>query len=54
MIFSKSGQMVKNINFKFGNNDIKIVKIYTYLGIVFTTNGSFNMAIETITKKHLK
>ncbi len=54
MVFTKSEQMVKHVNVKFGNNGIEIVKMYIYLGIVFTSNGSFNMAIKTLSKKHSK
>ena len=33
------------------NKNIEIVKIFNYLGIVFTSNGTFHNAIKTLTGK---
>ncbi len=42
VIFRKGGQLSRNLRFYYENNDIEIVKKFTYLGIVFTPGGSFN------------
>ena len=44
MIFKKGGQLRRNLSFKYGNHELEIVSKYAYLGIVFTTGGSFNTA----------
>ncbi len=42
VIFRKGGQLSRNLRFYYENNDIEIVKKFTYLGKVFTPGGSFN------------
>ena len=51
IIFKKGGYNNKNVRFKYGENDIKIVKSYTYLGVKFSQTGLFNDAMDTITSK---
>ena len=41
MIFRKGGRLSNNLDFKYGNNPIEIVCRFSYLGVVFTTGGSF-------------
>jgi len=48
MIFKKGGQLRRNMNFAYKGEVIKIVKSFTYLGIVFTTGGSFTSTFETL------
>ena len=48
MIFKKGGQLRRNLSFKYGNHELEIVSKYTYLGIVFTTGGSFKTAQSTL------
>lgn len=47
VVFSR-GRLHKNMQFKFQNKDIEIVKEYKYLGIYFSRSGSFAAA-----KKHI-
>ena len=44
MIFKKSGRLPNNTVFNLDNVEIEIVKNFTYLGIVFSTGGSFSEA----------
>ena len=39
VIFKKGGRNLQNINFYYGNEEIKIVKEYTYLGVCFSKSG---------------
>ena len=48
MIFKKGGQLRRNLSFKYGSHELEIVSKYPYLGIVFTTGGSFNTAQSTL------
>jgi len=36
------------MRFMYKGNELEIVKNFTYLGIVFTTGGSFTCAFETL------
>ena len=54
IIFNKSGKFLKNVKFKYGNENLDTVKEYSYLGIVFTTSGSFSAAIESLCNKSQK
>ena len=53
MIFNKSGRLYNDI-FTLGTHKLENVKEYTYLGIVFTPSGNFNLAINTLDKKAKK
>ena len=50
MIFNKSGKLLKD-KFTLGNVHLQNVNSYTYLGLMFVPNGSFNQAIETLCRK---
>ena len=39
MIFRKGGILSNNLDFKYGNNPIEIVRRFSYLGVVCTTGG---------------
>ena len=53
MTFNKPGRSYKDI-FSLGAEILENVKDYTYLGINFTINGSFNKAINTLDQKAKK
>ena len=48
MVFRKGGQLRRNMKFMYKGNKIEIVKKFTYLGIIFTTGGSFTCTFETL------
>jgi hypothetical protein len=48
MIFRKGGALPRNLNFYFEGTKLDIVNKYTYLGIVFTSGGSFSEAQKTL------
>ena len=48
MIFRKGGKLPRNLKFFFNNEEIEIVNKYSYLGVVFTTGGSFSDAQATL------
>jgi hypothetical protein len=48
MIFRKGGRLQSNISFSYNGNPVEIVSKFTYLGIVFTTGGSFSEAQSTL------
>ena len=48
MVFRKGGILPRNLKFYFNNEEIEIVNKYSYLGIVFTTGGSFSEAQITL------
>ena len=48
MIFKKGGVIPRNIKFYFDQQEIEIVKKFTYLGIVFTSGGSMTTAQNTL------
>ena len=54
MIFKKSGRLPDNTVFNFDNVKIEIVKNFTYLGIVFSTGGSFSEAQSALSGQALK
>ena len=54
MIFRKGGRNNQNLSFAYKHNAIEIVNKFTYLGIVFTTGGSFNEAQNTLSGQALK
>lgn len=53
MIFNKSGRLYNEV-FTIGTHLLENVKEYAYLGMVFTPNGNFNLAIHTLNKKAKK
>ena len=54
MIFRKGGTLRRNLNFKYDNKDIEIVKFFTYLGVIFTTGGPFYETHEALSGQALK
>ena len=54
MIFKKSGMLPNNTVFNFDNVEIEIVENFTYLGIVFSTGGSFSIAQCALSGQALK
>lgn len=48
MIFRKSGLIRENLKFNFNDTEVEIVNHFTYLGIVFTTGGSFIKTFESL------
>ena len=48
MIFRKGGRLSNNLDFKYGNYPIEIVRRFSYLGVVFTTGGSFTDLQKTL------
>ena len=54
VIFNKHGNVKKCTPFYYGKHVIEHVKCYTYLGIIFTSNGTFTNAVECLKDKALK
>ena len=54
MIFKKGGRLPNNLSFTYGGDQLEIVKKFVYLGIVFTTGGSFSEAQNTLAGQALK
>lgn len=48
MVFRKGGQLPRNLSFTYEGSQIEIVKSFKYLGIVFTTGGSFSESQNTL------
>ena len=48
MIFRKGGMISRNLSFYYDDEPLEIVKKFNYLGIVFTTGGSFAEAQMTL------
>ena len=48
MVFQKRGRLSNNLKFFYNNSEIEIVNNFTYLGIVFSTGGSFSHAQLTL------
>jgi len=51
MIFNKSGHMLKNYTFKYGDVTLDLTNEYCYLGIIFVPSGSFNKAMNQLKDK---
>ena len=43
-----------NLSFTYGDMEMEIVPNYTYLGIVFTSGGSLNITLKTLSDQALK
>jgi len=54
MIFRKGGRLPNNLRFKYGEHQLDIVNKFNYLGIVFTSGGSFAEAHKTLAGQALK
>lgn len=54
MIFRKGGRISDDLSFTYGDMEMEIVSKYTFLEIVFTSGGSFNVAQKTLSDQALK
>ena len=54
MIFRKAGNIRRNIRFTYKNEILEIVNNFKYLGIIFTTGGSFKSTYEALHGQALK
>jgi len=54
MIFRKARILPSNVEFHFGEQMLKIVSKFVYLGLVFTTGGSFSDAQSTLPGQSMK
>ena len=54
IIFNKGGHSFKKYSFTYGTEVVEITQSYCYLGIWFSSCGSFNLAIKHIYDKALK
>ena len=48
MVFRKGGALPRNLTFLYNGNQLEIVRIFKYLGIVFTAGGSFTETQNTL------
>ena len=48
MVFRKGGRLPQNLQFHYGTTVLEIINKFTYLGIVFTSGGSFSEAQATL------
>ena len=54
VIFRKGGRLPGNISFSYDGKNIEIVDKFVYLGIVFSSGGSFSSAQNTLSGQSLK
>ena len=54
MIFQKGGTNRRNVKFDYNGVNIDIVNKFTYLGVVFTTGGSFSETHDALAGQALK
>ena len=47
-MFRKGGQLPINLKFYYKNKELSIVESFSYLGVVFTSGGSFSSAQGTL------
>ena len=48
MFFRKGGRLPFLLNFKYNETELEIVQSFTYLGVVFSSTGSFSQLQETL------
>ena len=48
IVFRKGGLLRRNLTFYYDNNELEVVSSFTYLGIVFTSGGSFCTVQQTL------
>ena len=53
LVFS-NGRLPNNIKFNYNDKELKIVAQFSYLGIVFSKTGSFNIAKKELVNKGIK
>ena len=54
MIFRKGWSLPRNLSFVFQASVLEIVNKFVYLGITFSTGGSFNETHQTLSEQALK
>ena len=54
MCFRKGSQLSRDTQFFYNGNIVEIVHKFTYLGVVFSTSGSFAEAQKTLSGQALK
>ena len=54
MVFRKGGILPRNLKFYYKTNELEIVRSFSYLGIVFTSGGSFSCAQTTLASQAQK
>ncbi|MCG8047974.1 MAG: reverse transcriptase family protein, partial [Candidatus Thiodiazotropha endolucinida] len=54
MVFRKGGRLSENLHFYYDGNELEIVNKFVYLGITFTTGGSFHETQNSLAGKALK
>ena len=54
IIFNKGGHKISRFKFFLGENEVSIVNQYSYLGVIFSSCGSFTKAINALTDKAKK
>ena len=54
IIFNKGGYKISRFNFTLGDSEIDVVQDYTYLGILFSSSGSFAKACKALCDKASK
>ena len=53
IVFSKGGILPRNLHFTFNGERLEIV-VFSYLGVVFSSGGSFNITEVTLAGKAQK
>ena len=54
LIFNKGGHIIKRFKFYLDDSELETVTNYCYLGIVFSSSGNFNLAMENLYEKARK
>jgi len=54
MVFRKSGRLTSLTQFYYNNEELEIVEKFSYLGIVFSTGGSFSDSQNALSGQALK
>ena len=54
MVFRKGGRLRDNISFYYDGAELGIVNIFAYIGVTFTTGGSFHETQNCLAGKGLK
>jgi len=54
MIFKKGGRKHKNLRLFYGYEELEIVDRFTYLGISFSSSGTFNKTFDALGGQALK
>ena len=51
IVFRKGGILPSNLRFFYNDTELEIVSSFSYLGIVFTSGGSFSLAQKTLARQ---